>query len=161
MELIDLSRELFHRTQTHPSHPPVIVSVWGDHSEKKVAGNTMFTSKALSIALSDHAGTHVDAPVHFDPAAAPQVRSARWRCSRSSPSPRDQRSDELLLGIPREQDPGVLRHLRDECVQPGPPASHVRWRNVPGAAASAPCRRSRRYRRRSETWCHHRRQSAA
>jgi kynurenine formamidase len=67
MELIDLSRELFHRTQTHPSHPPVIVTVWGDHSEKKVAGNTVFTSKALSIALSDHAGTHVDAPVHFDP----------------------------------------------------------------------------------------------
>ena len=67
MELIDLSRELFHRTQTHPSHPPVIVTVWGDHSEKKIAGNTTFTSKALSIALSDHAGTHVDAPVHFDP----------------------------------------------------------------------------------------------
>jgi kynurenine formamidase len=67
MELIDLSRELFHRTQTHPSHPPVIVTVWGDHSEKKIAGNTTFTSKALSVALSDHAGTHVDAPVHFDP----------------------------------------------------------------------------------------------
>ena len=67
MELIDLSRELFHRTQTHPSHPPVIMTVWGDHSEKKHAGNTVFSSKALSISLSDHAGTHVDAPVHFDP----------------------------------------------------------------------------------------------
>ena len=67
MELIDLSRDLFHRTQAHPSHPPVIINVWGDHSEKKVAGNTVFTSKALSIAMSDHAGTHVDAPVHFDP----------------------------------------------------------------------------------------------
>lgn len=67
MELIDLSRELFHRTQVHPSHPPVIISVWGDHTEKKFAGSTVFTSKALSIAFSDHAGTHVDAPVHFDP----------------------------------------------------------------------------------------------
>lgn len=67
MELIDLSREIFHRTQTHPSHPPAVMTVWGDHSEKKVAGNTVFTSKALSISLSDHAGTHVDAPVHFDP----------------------------------------------------------------------------------------------
>jgi kynurenine formamidase len=67
MELIDLSRELFHRTQAHPSHPPVIVTVWGDHSEKKVAGNTVFTSKALSLAMSDHAGSHVDAPCHFDP----------------------------------------------------------------------------------------------
>ena len=35
MELIDLSRELFHRTQTHPNHPPVIITVWSDHSEKK------------------------------------------------------------------------------------------------------------------------------
>ncbi|MCA3414034.1 MAG: cyclase family protein [Roseomonas sp.] len=67
MEFIDLSREIFHRTQTHPSHPPVMVTVWGDHSEKKVAGNTVFSSKALYFSMSDHAGTHVDAPAHFDP----------------------------------------------------------------------------------------------
>lgn len=67
MELVDLSRELFHRTQVHPSHPPVVMTVWNDHAEKKYAGNTVFSSKALSIAFSDHAGTHVDAPVHFDP----------------------------------------------------------------------------------------------
>jgi kynurenine formamidase len=67
MELIDLSRELFHRTQAHPSHPPVAISVWGDHSEKKVAGNTVFTSMSLSLNMGDHSGTHVDAPVHFDP----------------------------------------------------------------------------------------------
>ena len=66
MELIDLSREIFHRTQVHPSHPPVVVTTWNDHAEKKRAGNTEFSSKALSIAFSDHAGTHVDAPVHFD-----------------------------------------------------------------------------------------------
>ena len=66
-EFIDLSRELYHRTQTHPSHPPVVTTVWNDHSEKKVAGATTFTSKALYLSLSDHAGTHVDAPVHFDP----------------------------------------------------------------------------------------------
>jgi kynurenine formamidase len=67
VELIDLSREIFHRTQVHPSHPPVVVTVWNDHAEKKVAGKTVFSSKAMSIAFSDHAGTHVDAPVHFDP----------------------------------------------------------------------------------------------
>ncbi len=66
MEFIDLSREIFHRTQTHPSHPPVIVTTWYDHDEKKSAGDTVFSSKALSLAMSDHAGTHVDAPVHFD-----------------------------------------------------------------------------------------------
>jgi kynurenine formamidase len=66
-EFVDLSREIHHRTPTHPSHPPVVMGVWGDHDEKKVAGNTTFTSKALHLAMSDHAGTHVDAPVHFDP----------------------------------------------------------------------------------------------
>ena len=67
MELIDLSRDLFHRTQTHPSHPPVVITVWSDHAEKKHAGNTVFSSKAMALAMSDHAGTHVDAPAHFDP----------------------------------------------------------------------------------------------
>jgi len=66
-EFVDLSREIFHRTQTHPSHPPVVMTVWADHDEKKYAGNTVFTSKAVYLSMSDHAGTHVDAPVHFDP----------------------------------------------------------------------------------------------
>ena len=66
MEIVDLSREIFHRTQTHPSHPPVIITVWNDHNEKVTAGKTTFSSKALSISFSDHAGTHVDAPIHFD-----------------------------------------------------------------------------------------------
>ena len=66
MELIDLSREIHHRTQVHPAHPPVVMATWYDHDEKKRAGNTDFSSKALSISFSDHAGTHVDAPIHFD-----------------------------------------------------------------------------------------------
>jgi kynurenine formamidase len=66
MQLIDLSREIHHRTPAHPSHPPVVVTVWGDHSEIKQAGATRFTSKAMYLSLSDHAGTHVDAPSHFN-----------------------------------------------------------------------------------------------
>ena len=66
MEFVDLSREIFHRTHAHPSHPPVIITVWNDHDEKVTAGKTTFSSKALSISFSDHAGTHVDAPIHFD-----------------------------------------------------------------------------------------------
>lgn len=68
MPLIDLSRALHHRTPTHPSHPPVVTSVWNDHSEIKRAGDTEFTSKALYLSMSDHAGTHVDAPCHFNSA---------------------------------------------------------------------------------------------
>jgi kynurenine formamidase len=67
MKFIDLSRELYHRTPAHPSHPPVVMGTWYDHDEVKVAGQTRFTSKALHLSLSDHAGTHVDAPCHFNP----------------------------------------------------------------------------------------------
>jgi kynurenine formamidase len=73
MQFIDLSRELYHRTPTHPSHPPVVMGVWNDHSDIKQAGATPFTSKAYALSLSDHAGTHVDAPCHFDP--DPQAKS--------------------------------------------------------------------------------------
>ena len=65
MQLIDLSRTIEHRTPAHPSHPPVIVTVWNDHSEVKRAGNTEFTSKSLTLSMSDHSATHVDAPCHF------------------------------------------------------------------------------------------------
>ena len=72
MQIIDLSREIHHRTPTHPSHPPVVSTVWNDHNEIKTAGDTKFSSKALYLSLSDHAGTHLDAPCHFnsDPQAA-------------------------------------------------------------------------------------------
>ncbi|MEP4380537.1 MAG: cyclase family protein [Alphaproteobacteria bacterium] len=74
MHIIDLSREIHHRAPAHPNHPPVIITVWNDHSEIKRAGNTEFTSKSLSITMSDHSCTHVDAPVHFNPApGAPSI----------------------------------------------------------------------------------------
>lgn len=38
MQLIDLSREIHHRTPAHPSHPPVVMTVWNDHNEIKKAG---------------------------------------------------------------------------------------------------------------------------
>ncbi len=67
MHIIDLSREIHHRAPAHPSHPPVIVTVWNDHSEIKRRRYRIHLSKSLSITLSDHSCTHVDAPVHFDP----------------------------------------------------------------------------------------------
>jgi kynurenine formamidase len=67
VRIVDLSRELYHRTPAHPSHPPVAIGVWNDHDEIKRAGSTEFTSKALHLQLSDHAGSHVDAFCHFDP----------------------------------------------------------------------------------------------
>ena len=65
MEIVDLSRELYHRAPMHPNHPPFIMSVWNDHTMPKVFNGVEYYSKAMSIAMSDHSGTHVDAPVHF------------------------------------------------------------------------------------------------
>ena len=67
MRFIDLSREIYHRTPAHPAHPPVVMTTWNDHEEVKEAGGVKFSSKAMSISMSDHAATHIDAPVHFDP----------------------------------------------------------------------------------------------
>lgn len=66
LEIVDLSRELFHRTQVHPAHPPVVMTVWNDHDEIKRLGQTTHSSKAIAFSMSDHSGTHVDAPIHFD-----------------------------------------------------------------------------------------------
>ena len=49
MELIDLSREIHHRTPTHPSHPPVVTTVWNDHSEPKIAGARHGSARRPSI----------------------------------------------------------------------------------------------------------------
>lgn len=74
MQLIDLSREIYHRTPAHPSHPPVIMTVWNDHQEIKQAGETRFTSKSMTLSMSDHSATHVDAPCHFNPSGdAPSI----------------------------------------------------------------------------------------
>jgi len=74
VKLIDLSREITHRMPVHPAHPTVAIGVWNDHDEVKRAGATAFSSKSLHLAMGDHAGTHVDAPCHFDPRAdAPSI----------------------------------------------------------------------------------------
>ncbi|KAF2773179.1 cyclase-domain-containing protein [Teratosphaeria nubilosa] len=65
-KLIDLSRELYHRSPAHPFHPPVCITPWDTHQPKK-AGKTVLRSASYAISMSDHAGTHVDAPKHFDP----------------------------------------------------------------------------------------------
>lgn len=67
MEIIDLSRELSVDTQVHPSQPQTKIDVTHDHSQKVTFGKTTYSHRTLCITLSDHASTHVDAPVHFDP----------------------------------------------------------------------------------------------
>lgn len=69
MRFVDLSRLIEQRTAVHPNHPPVIMSVWNDHSMPYQLEGETFTSKSLHLSFGDHVGTHVDAPVHFSAAA--------------------------------------------------------------------------------------------
>ena len=67
MQFIDSAVKFTIGRRRIPPIPPVVMAVWYDHDEVKTAGATRFTSKALHLSLSDHAGTHVDAPCHFNP----------------------------------------------------------------------------------------------
>jgi kynurenine formamidase len=66
MQLIDLSREIYHKMPRLVNHPSIIVTEYSDHDEVREADGYKFSSATLNLSLGDHAGTHVDAPCHFD-----------------------------------------------------------------------------------------------
>jgi kynurenine formamidase len=66
MILIDLSRSIYHKMPVISTHPAVIITPFGTHEEVRVADGYEFSTATLSLAMGDHAGTHVDAPRHFD-----------------------------------------------------------------------------------------------
>ncbi len=67
MTLIDLSREITHRMQGFPTHPPVIITEFGRHDDIRETFGLKYSSATMYLSMSDHAGTHVDAPRHFNP----------------------------------------------------------------------------------------------
>jgi kynurenine formamidase len=71
MILIDLSRDIETKMQVLPNHPSVVVTPFSTHDEVREADGYKFSSATMAIVMGDHAGTHVDAPKHFnaDPAA--------------------------------------------------------------------------------------------
>ena len=86
MPLIDLSRDIYHKMPRILTHPPIIITPFGTHEEVREADGYKFSSATLSLAMGDHAGTHVDAPVHFD--ARPGAKSIQLvsATSREPPS---------------------------------------------------------------------------
>ncbi len=66
MILIDLSRNIEHKMPAFPTHPQVIVTKFGTHDEVREADGYEFSSATMAIVMGDHAGTHVDAPCHFN-----------------------------------------------------------------------------------------------
>jgi arylformamidase len=66
MKIIDLSHKIHDGLTTHPSHPRIVINDFVIHSftaPRYKPPCKGFATKQLLI--SDHAGTHVDAPTHF------------------------------------------------------------------------------------------------
>jgi kynurenine formamidase len=66
VQLIDLSREIYHKMPRLLNHPSIIITPYSTHEEIRDADGYKFSSATMSLSLGDHAGTHVDAPHHFD-----------------------------------------------------------------------------------------------
>jgi kynurenine formamidase len=66
MQLIDLSRDIYHRMPRLLNHPSIVVTQFSTHDEVREADGYKFSSATMFLGLGDHAGTHVDAPCHFD-----------------------------------------------------------------------------------------------
>lgn len=72
MRIIDLSHRLYDGLITHASHPRVVISDFVTHNftaPRYKPPCKGFATKQLLI--SDHHGTHVDAPIHFHADAEP------------------------------------------------------------------------------------------
>lgn len=68
MKIVDLTHRLHDGLQTHSSHPRAVISDFVNHAftaPRYLPPCQGFATKQLLI--SDHAGTHVDAPTHFFP----------------------------------------------------------------------------------------------
>ena len=71
MKIVDLSRELYHRTPSYPGHPPVMHGVWKNHEEAFADSKNVWGLSSMFISMPDHGGTHIDAPRHFGPKGIP------------------------------------------------------------------------------------------
>jgi kynurenine formamidase len=67
MKIVDLSRELYHRTPSYPGHPPIIHGVWKDHETALTESGNVWGLASMFLSMADHGGTHIDAPRHFGP----------------------------------------------------------------------------------------------
>src|ERR1700751_1406611 len=65
MRIVDLSRELYHRTPSYPGQPPIIHGVWKSHEEAFAESGNIQGNCVMFFSMPDHGGTHIDAPRHF------------------------------------------------------------------------------------------------
>ena len=65
MRFVDLARPIQTQMPVFPSVLKTFVGVYRGHKESLRPGGV--SSQSSIIVMSDHAGTHVDAPIHFNP----------------------------------------------------------------------------------------------
>ena len=65
LKIVDLSRELYHRTPSYPGQPPIIHGVWKTHEEAFADSGNIQGNSVMFFSMPDHGGTHMDAPRHF------------------------------------------------------------------------------------------------
>lgn len=65
MKIIDLSREIYHRTPSYPGQPSIIVGVWKNHEEATRDSGGLWGNAVMYFSMPDHGTTHLDAPRHF------------------------------------------------------------------------------------------------
>jgi kynurenine formamidase len=71
VKIVDLSRELYHRTPSYPGQPPVMHGIWKTHEDSFVESGNVHGLASMFISMPDHAGTHIDAPRHFGKSGIP------------------------------------------------------------------------------------------
>src|ERR1700681_2994705 len=85
VKIVDLSRELYHRTPSYPGHPAIIHGVWKSHEDAFAESGNVHGLSSLSITIPAPAATHTAAPRHSDKTAQPisesPLRSASCRGS--------------------------------------------------------------------------------
>ncbi len=71
MKIVDLSRELYHRTPSYPGQPPIIHGIWKTHEEAFAESGNVQGNQVMFFSMPDHGGTHIDAPRHFGKTGQP------------------------------------------------------------------------------------------
>jgi kynurenine formamidase len=80
MKIVDLSRELYHRTPSYPGHPPIVHAMWKKHEEAFADSGNVWGLSSMFISMADHGGTHIDAPRHFGPSGIPIDKYPLEKC---------------------------------------------------------------------------------
>ena len=69
--IVDLSREIYHRTPAYPGQPPILYAEWKNHEEAFKDSGNVWGNALNFVTMPEHGTTHLDAPRHFHQDAQP------------------------------------------------------------------------------------------